>query len=62
MGAAESNVEGVLRGFGMTLDLETGRMRNWYVDREGVKRWADGDSTTSAWAPSSKESANGRDE
>jgi hypothetical protein len=45
MAAAERNVEGVLRGFGMTLDLETGRMRNWYVDREGVKRWADDDST-----------------
>lgn len=40
----DRNVEAVLRGFGMTLDLETGRMRNWYVDREGVKRWADDDS------------------
>jgi hypothetical protein len=33
-----------LRGFGTTFDLQTGRIRNWYVDREGVKRWADDDS------------------
>lgn len=39
----DRNVEGVrlLRGFGMTLDLETGRVRNWYVGADGVKRWAD---------------------
>jgi hypothetical protein len=42
--STDRNVEGVLRGFGMTLDLETGRMRNWYVDREGVQRWVDDDS------------------
>jgi hypothetical protein len=52
--STDRNVEGVLRGFGMTLDLETGRMRNWYVDREGVQRWADDDTP--------KESANGCDE
>jgi hypothetical protein len=46
--AATSETTGTLRGFGMTLDLETGRMRNWYVDREGVKRWADDDSPVEA--------------
>lgn len=25
-----------LRGFGMTFDVATGTVRNWYVDREGV--------------------------
>ena len=33
-----------LRGFGFTFDVQTGRTRNWYIDPEGVKRWADDDS------------------
>lgn len=32
-----------LRGFGLTLDLTTGGMRNWYIDGEGATRWADND-------------------
>ena len=35
--------EMTLRGFGFTLDLETGRMRQWYCGADGVKRWADND-------------------
>lgn len=35
-----------LRGFGMTLDLTTGRMRQWYVGEDGVRRWADDDTPT----------------
>ena len=31
----------ILRGFGMVFDLETGGFRTWYIDGEGVKRWAD---------------------
>jgi hypothetical protein len=30
-----------LRGFGFTFDTQTGRIRNWYLDDNGVKRWAD---------------------
>lgn len=32
-----------LRGFGVTFDIASGRVRNWYIDREGAKRWADND-------------------
>lgn len=32
-----------LRGFGMTFDCTSGRFRNWYLDSEGAKRWADND-------------------
>jgi len=28
-------------GFGVTMDLERGTMRNWVMGRDGVKRWAD---------------------
>jgi hypothetical protein len=34
----------VLRGFGMTIDLETGRPRKWYIDTRGVRRWHDDDT------------------
>lgn len=34
-----------LRGFGLVFDMQTGAMRNWYIDGEGVKRWADNDET-----------------
>lgn len=30
-------------GFGVTVDLQTGRARQWYMGRDGVKRWADND-------------------
>ena len=26
-------------GFGYTLDIKSGLMRRWYIDRNGVKRW-----------------------
>jgi hypothetical protein len=32
-----------LRGFGMTFDVQSGSVRNWYIDGEGAKRWADND-------------------
>lgn len=32
-----------MRGFGMTFDTRTGTFRNWYIDGEGSKRWADND-------------------
>lgn len=32
-----------LRGFGMTFDIASGSVRNWYIDGEGAKRWADND-------------------
>lgn len=28
-------------GFGMTMDMERGTMRQWVMGRDGVKRWAD---------------------
>lgn len=28
-------------GFGTTMDLERGTMRQWVIGRDGVKRWAD---------------------
>ena len=28
-------------GFGMTMDLERGTVRQWAMGRDGVKRWAD---------------------
>lgn len=28
-------------GFGMTMDLERGTMRQWVMGHDGVKRWAD---------------------
>lgn len=33
-----------LRGFGMSFDCERGTVRNWYVDKFGVRRWADNDA------------------
>ena len=32
-----------LRGFGVTIDLTTGRMRSWYAGADGIQRWADTD-------------------
>ena len=32
-----------LIGFGLTFDISSGRVRNWYQDVGGVKRWADDD-------------------
>lgn len=32
-----------LRGFGMIFDLQSGGIRNWYIDGDGCKRWADND-------------------
>ena len=32
---------GITGGFGMTMDLERGTMRQWVMGRDGVKRWAD---------------------
>lgn len=32
-----------LRGFGMEMDLQNGRIRNWYIDSRGIKRWHDTD-------------------
>jgi hypothetical protein len=32
-----------LRGFGMTFDVASGTVRNWYIARDGAKRWADND-------------------
>lgn len=37
-----------LRGFGVTFDLETGSVRQWYVGADGVKRWADNDAPVDA--------------
>jgi len=31
----------ITKGFGMTLDMQSGSMRNWFIGRDGVKRWAD---------------------
>ena len=31
-------------GFGTRYDLATGRMRSWYVGRDGVQRWDDNDT------------------
>lgn len=36
-------MSGQLRGFGLTYDAATGACRNWYIDAEGEKRWADND-------------------
>jgi hypothetical protein len=33
-----------LRGFGQSIDIETGTARKWYIDEYGQKRWADDDS------------------
>jgi hypothetical protein len=33
-------------GFGMTMDLERGTMRQWVMGRDGVKRWADNGEPT----------------
>jgi len=30
-----------LRGFGMTLNIESGSTRHWVVGEDGLKRWAD---------------------
>lgn len=43
MGLPYENAGGSLRGFGFTFDVASGRVRNWYLDAEGVKRWADND-------------------
>lgn len=32
-----------LLGFGIVYDAATGRMRNWYQNAGGPKRWADND-------------------
>lgn len=33
-----------IRGFGFTLDLERGSIRQWFVRADGIKRWADTDA------------------
>ena len=33
-------------GFGTTIDLTTGTPRQWYIGRDGIKRWADNDQPT----------------
>ena len=42
-------------GFGVTMDLERGMERAWYVSRDGVKRWAATDQPVEQ-APVVKES------
>lgn len=32
-----------MRGFGFLSDLKKGCHRYWYIDKAGVKRWADND-------------------
>lgn len=32
-----------LRGFGLCFDVRTMQFRHWYIDGDGVKRWADND-------------------
>jgi hypothetical protein len=32
-----------LRGFGFTMSIPAGGVRGWYVDKEGIQRWADND-------------------
>lgn len=34
---------GTLRGFGLCFDAHSMGFRNWYIDGEGSKRWADND-------------------
>lgn len=41
----------ITRGFGMTLDIERGLMRQWVVGRDGVKRWADNNRPVDEQAP-----------
>ncbi len=44
-GLARGEVVGSsLRGFGFTFDVATQRVRNWYMGRDGVQRWADDDT------------------
>lgn len=33
-----------MRGFGTSIDLETGQARKWYIDNHGVRRWHSDDS------------------
>lgn len=33
----------IVSGFGMAFDLERCTVRNWYVDKDDVERWADND-------------------
>lgn len=35
-------------GFGFEIDLQTGMTRRWYIDRQGIKRWADNDQPVDA--------------
>jgi len=32
-----------LRGFGFLFDIANATIRSWYIDKDGVKRWADND-------------------
>lgn len=32
---------GITGGFGTAIDLEHGTYRQWFMGRDGVKRWAD---------------------
>jgi hypothetical protein len=41
----------ITRGFGMTLDIERGLMRQWVIGRDGVKRWADNNRPVDEQAP-----------
>jgi hypothetical protein len=51
---------GTLRGFGVTFDLAFGCMRNWYIDGEGAKRWADNDELVQ-WLPGQQQPATNGD-
>ena len=38
---AGGRIVSILRGFGFTFDIATGRNRQWYVDEHGVRHYLD---------------------
>jgi hypothetical protein len=61
-GVASGEVEhmAITGGFGMTMDLERGTIRQWVIGRDGIRRWADSGEPV-AWRVDDARSALGVD-
>lgn len=44
----EESEVAITGGFGVMVDTQRGTTRSWYMNRDGVKRWADNDAPCDA--------------
>jgi hypothetical protein len=50
-----------MQGFGFTYDVKLGILRNWYVDKDGIKRWVDNDLPVKPSTPQSQENESNKE-